>query len=133
MIAETIAKALAGRKTGGGWMARCPAHDDRTPSLSIRHGDGGKALVRCHAGCGQEHVIAALRERGLWAENSSRSVLRCARRMPAEQRPDQGDARRSESALAVWQSANPARGSRRISPRAASTCRPLTRCASMSV
>ena len=28
VTAETIAKALGGRKTGGGWMARCPAHDD---------------------------------------------------------------------------------------------------------
>jgi hypothetical protein len=29
MKAETIAKALDGRKAGGGWMARCPGHDDR--------------------------------------------------------------------------------------------------------
>jgi len=36
MTAEAIAKALGGRKAGGGWTARCPAHDDRTPSLSIR-------------------------------------------------------------------------------------------------
>ncbi len=36
MSAKTIAKALGGRKAGGGWMARCPAHDDRKPSLSIR-------------------------------------------------------------------------------------------------
>jgi hypothetical protein len=34
--AKTIAKALGGGKSGGGWTARCPAHDDRTPSLSIR-------------------------------------------------------------------------------------------------
>ena len=36
MTAEAIAKALGGRKAGGGWTARCPAHDDRTPSLSIQ-------------------------------------------------------------------------------------------------
>ena len=36
VTAESIAKALGGRKTGGGWMARCPAHHDRQPSLSIR-------------------------------------------------------------------------------------------------
>ena len=35
MTAETIAKALGGRKRGAAWMARCPAHDDREPSLSI--------------------------------------------------------------------------------------------------
>ncbi len=28
MTAETIARALGGRRTGGGWVARCPAHDD---------------------------------------------------------------------------------------------------------
>ena len=50
MTAETIAKALGGRKAGGGWMARCPAHDDRAPSLSIRDADDGKVLVHCHAG-----------------------------------------------------------------------------------
>ena len=68
MNAETIARALGGRQTGGTWTARCPAHDDRTPSLSIRDADGGKVLVHCHAGCDQERVIAALRGRGLWAE-----------------------------------------------------------------
>jgi hypothetical protein len=49
--AETIAKTLGGRKAGGGWMARCPAHDDRESSLSIRDADDGKVLIRCHAGC----------------------------------------------------------------------------------
>src|SRR5262245_45778142 len=71
MSAESIAKALGGRETGGGWTACCPAHDDRTPSLSIRDADG-KVLVRCHAGCDQEQVIATLRSLDLWTENGSR-------------------------------------------------------------
>ena len=58
MTAETIAKALGGWKTGGGWTARCPAHDDRTPSLSIRDADN-KVLVRCHAGCDEAGETAA--------------------------------------------------------------------------
>jgi hypothetical protein len=49
--AETIARALGGRKVGGGWMARCPAHDDRTAGLAIRAPDDEKVLVRCHAAC----------------------------------------------------------------------------------
>lgn len=57
MTAEAIAEALGGRKAGGGWTARCLAHDDRTPSLSIRDADDNKVLVRCHAGCGQVRVI----------------------------------------------------------------------------
>jgi putative DNA primase/helicase len=73
--AETIAAALGGRKAGGGWIVRCPAHDDRTPSLSIRDAGDGKVLVRCHAGCAQEQVISILRSRGLWTTDgpSSRS------------------------------------------------------------
>jgi len=110
MTAETIAKALGGRKAGGGWTARCPAHNDRTPSLSIRDAGENKVLVRCHAGCDQERVIAALRGRGLWAENGPRSLSRMARRTHVEHKPDQDDARRSEIALAIWQSAKPAQG-----------------------
>ena len=86
MTAETIAKALGGRKAGSGWTARCPAHDDREPSLSIRDADG-KVLVHCHAGCDQRDVIAALKERGLWAGKSARLfgnrvAARCRRRDP---------------------------------------------------
>jgi hypothetical protein len=110
VTAEIIAKALGGRKAGGGWTARCPAHDDHTPSLSIRDADDGKVLVRCHAGCDQQQVIAALRARGLWAQNSLLSILRRAHRTPVERKPDQDDARRSEAALAIWQSAKPAGG-----------------------
>ncbi|MBX3375170.1 MAG: AAA family ATPase [Phycisphaeraceae bacterium] len=41
-------------------MARCPAHDDRKPSLSINAGDGGRALVTCHAGCAVDAVCSAI-------------------------------------------------------------------------
>jgi hypothetical protein len=54
-----IAKPLGGRKAGAAWMARCPAREDREPSLSIKDADGGKVLVRCHVGCNQEQVIGA--------------------------------------------------------------------------
>jgi putative DNA primase/helicase len=110
MTAEAIAKALGGRKSGGGWTARCPAHDDRTPSLLIRDADDSEVLVRCHAGCDQERVIAALRGRGLWAENGPRSLSRTARRTPIERNPDHDDAKRTKAALAIWQYAKPAQG-----------------------
>jgi hypothetical protein len=48
------------RKAGDGWACRCPAHDDRNPSLSIHAGDDGGVVWRCHAGCDQPAVIAAL-------------------------------------------------------------------------
>lgn len=44
----------------GQWKARCPAHDDRNPSLSITAGDDGTALVRCWAGCETESICTAV-------------------------------------------------------------------------
>src|SRR5262245_44590106 len=64
---QAIAAALRARRTGSGWIARCPAHRDNTPSLSI-HSKNDRVLVHCHAGCPQDAVIAALRQRGLWSE-----------------------------------------------------------------
>jgi putative DNA primase/helicase len=65
MTAESLAQALEARRVGSQWMARCPAHDDRNPSLSVREVDG-KVLVCCHAGCDQRAVIDALKALGLW-------------------------------------------------------------------
>lgn len=42
------------------FMARCPAHDDRSPSLSVGYGDDGRCLINCLAGCAPEAVLASL-------------------------------------------------------------------------
>ncbi len=70
-----IAERLGGRRVGPGWMARCPAHEDRSPSLSIAE-RSGKVVVHCHAGCQQADVIAALRESGIWPEREQRREQR---------------------------------------------------------
>lgn len=44
----------------GQWLARCPAHDDRSPSLSVRECDDGRVLVHCFAGCPADDVMAAV-------------------------------------------------------------------------
>jgi uncharacterized protein DUF3631 len=54
----------------------CPAHSDHAPSLTATL-DSGKLLVHCHAGCSQEAVVDALKQRGLWQEG---------RRKPGEPR-----------------------------------------------
>jgi putative DNA primase/helicase len=102
--AEGIAKALGGRKVGTNWMARCPAHDDRDPSLAIQDTPDGKVLVRCHAGCDQRRVIAALRSRGLWENNSLRHGY-SIRRQSGRSGDDQRDPRdkRTIAALNIWQ------------------------------
>lgn len=61
LTAAEIVHALGGRSG----VARCPAHDDHTPSLSVSDRDG-RVLVHCHAGCDQRAVLDALAERGLW-------------------------------------------------------------------
>lgn len=47
-------------KRNGSWQARCPAHDDHTPSLSITEGDDGKVLLKCFAGCTSEDITGAI-------------------------------------------------------------------------
>lgn len=48
------------KRTGPGrWMAKCPAHADRTDSLSIREKDDGAILVHCFASCTVHEVVAA--------------------------------------------------------------------------
>lgn len=48
------------RKSGNGWSAKCPAHDDRENSLSVGIGNVGQILLRCFAGCPAGGVVAAL-------------------------------------------------------------------------
>ena len=44
----------------GGWIACCPAHADRRPSLSLTETDERKLLVHCHAGCDPASVMEAI-------------------------------------------------------------------------
>jgi len=68
VTARAIAHQLRGRKQSSGWVACCPAHDDRNPSLSLKEADDGRVLVHCHAGCEQSAVIDALKARGVWPD-----------------------------------------------------------------
>lgn len=45
--------------SGGGFVACCPAHDDRTPSLHVSEGEDGRALVYCFASCGFTEIVEA--------------------------------------------------------------------------
>lgn len=59
--AEVLLSRLEGvRGKSPKWMARCPAHSDNGPSLSIRQLDDGRVLVHCFAGCGATDVMAAV-------------------------------------------------------------------------
>ena len=68
-LLEQIARELSANRSGSvGWIARCPSHDDRKPSLTLALGLQGKILFHCHGGCSQNAVLSALRERGLWPD-----------------------------------------------------------------
>ena len=47
------------RRCGNGYIDVCPAHEDRTPSLSICEAEDGKIPLHCFAGCGFDETIGA--------------------------------------------------------------------------
>lgn len=57
---NALVTRLGGKWSGGRGMCLCPAHPDRTPSLSVRIGER-RLLFHCFAGCDQQAVIAAVR------------------------------------------------------------------------
>jgi hypothetical protein len=66
--AADIAAALGGRPNGSdSFTCCCPAHEDKSPSLSIKD-TGDKILLHCFAGCSFEEIVSVLRSRGLWPE-----------------------------------------------------------------
>ena len=73
ITAAELAQRLDGKRSGAGWMAKCPAHDDHNPSLRISDGRDGFALVHCHGGCTQEAVLAALAAMGIDLSRSGNS------------------------------------------------------------
>lgn len=63
MSAEVLLSRLEKVKSRGEhkWMACCPAHEDRDPSLAIAELSDGRVLVKCFAGCGAAEIMSAVR------------------------------------------------------------------------
>lgn len=78
------------KKSGAGFMARCPAHDDGTASLSLSPGRDQPVVVHCHAGCDPVDVLGKLDL--TWADLSA----------PREQRRDDGEWTPAGPAVAVY-------------------------------
>ncbi|MCP4708831.1 MAG: DUF927 domain-containing protein, partial [Planctomycetes bacterium] len=74
---NNILEKLEGVKSTGQdtWQAKCPAHDDRHPSLSVRLSDDGRILLYCHAGCSCAEICAALgiEQKDLFVQKSNYS------------------------------------------------------------
>jgi len=62
MTIDTLLSRLDGvrKRTGDQWSARCPAHEDKSPSLSVRELPDGRVLLRCFADCDVRNVLAAI-------------------------------------------------------------------------
>jgi len=42
------------------WVALCPAHDDKRPSLSVKEAEDSRVLLKCWSGCGAAEIVNAL-------------------------------------------------------------------------
>ena len=110
--AASIIRALGGRWHGRYGTARCPAHDDRHPSLSLADGDDGRLLARCHASCAFAEVWGALRERGLVGDHGAPfdKTVDHARTVERRQAEAADAARRAAQAERCWREARPIAG-----------------------
>jgi Protein of unknown function (DUF3987) len=88
----------------GKWLARCPAHEDRSPSLSIAIGDDDRVLVHCFAGCTTEEIVAALGLEVRELFSSDEQSQPAAWRPPSAPRAKQGRhaPMPSEQQIATW-------------------------------
>ena len=59
-LEKVLARLEGVKRVGRGWVARCPAHPDRNPSLSVGVGADGRVLLKCFAGCDLHAILDAI-------------------------------------------------------------------------
>jgi len=101
--AKEVVRALGGQWHGRSGMARCPAHDDTNPSISVTQ-KNGRLLFYCHAGCSQHEVGSALES---LRNRVGRVCPRRDNRLPSE---DEGERESTQNALKIWDNSKPAIG-----------------------
>ena len=109
---QRIVKELGGFWKAGKGMCRCPAHQDRSPSLSVREAQD-RVLLHCFTGCSFDQVVGALRGLGLWPERDEhgyrvRRPVKQPSPPPDELDADEISARRA--AREIWDRAMPIGG-----------------------
>jgi putative DNA primase/helicase len=97
---RALVERLGGTWTARGGMCRCPAHDDRTPSLSVRAGRK-RLLLHCFAGCEAADILRALESARL-IEPAAPERHESGRHQPAD--------RSTAAALRIWSEARPIEG-----------------------
>ncbi len=105
MIFEEIVEVVDNpKRSGEGFVANCPAHDDKTPSLSIAKGDDGRTLIKCYAGCETRAIVTkwGLKMSDLFDEGQESQPRRATRQKKpklASKRIDQDKILRLKNAL----------------------------------
>ncbi|WP_375608864.1 MULTISPECIES: toprim domain-containing protein [unclassified Bartonella] len=102
--ARGITCALRGVWHGRYGTARCPAHDDRLPSLSISNGNDGRLLLYCYAGCSFREIIQALIRIGLLGKQAYDQTLSFSKQFCADLKQAK---QKAERAKAIWQQSQP--------------------------
>jgi hypothetical protein len=71
-IELVLNKLPSAQRRGDGWVAKCPGHKDRMPSLKVDVAEDGRVLLHCHAGCEPSRVVEGmgLRLRDLMPEDA---------------------------------------------------------------
>jgi hypothetical protein len=59
-VTSLLSRLTKVRGRNGSWVACCPAHDDRSPSLAVKELSDGRILLHCFAGCGTDAVLGVL-------------------------------------------------------------------------
>ncbi|WP_375696981.1 toprim domain-containing protein [Bartonella sp. AC70YNML] len=102
--AQGITRALRGTWHGRYGTARCPAHDDRLPSLSLANGHDGRLLLYCYAGCSFREIIQALIRIGLLGKQAYDHTLSFSKQFCADLKQAK---RKAEKAKVIWQQSQP--------------------------
>lgn len=112
MTAREIIAALKGRWHGQYGSARCPAHDDINPSLTIKDALDGGITVHCFAGCDWRDVKAELRRMGLLPEfdGDDSPCMPGEKRRAFREAQERERAEKSAWAKSIWNESQAAQG-----------------------
>ncbi|WP_144756147.1 DUF7146 domain-containing protein [Bartonella saheliensis] len=109
--AQKITCELSGVWHGRYGTARCPAHDDQLPSLSLSNGHDGRLLLYCYAGCSFREIIQALRRIGLLGKQAFVDIDKAYNHTLSFSKQFSADLKRvkqkAERAKAIWQQSQP--------------------------
>ena len=101
-ICELLTRLAGVKKSRTGWVARCPGHDDRQPSLAIAEKDK-RILLYCRAGCTTAAVCASLglTLADLFHDQHDQPSRHASRSVPRPERPEEVESRLWSHALGL--------------------------------